>query len=86
MRDGLVDKIRLDKSQDSISSCATDFLSGAWQSCSVSSGLTLIFRVCSMANSTCLIHRGVLRINALNAYVFLRCYGEKKKKFIQTIK
>lgn len=82
MRDGLVDKICLDKSQDSIFSCATDFLSGAWLRCSVSSGLTLISRVCSTDNSTPLI----IWINTLNAYVVLRCYGEKKKKVIQTIK
>ena len=47
MRDGLVDKICLDKSQGSIFSCATDFLSGAWLSCSVSSGLRLISHICS---------------------------------------
>ena len=86
MGDGLVDKIGLTKSQDSISSCTTDFPSGAWLSCSVSSGLTLISQVCNMDNSTPLIHRGILWINTLNVDVVFRCYGEKKKKVIQTIR
>lgn len=82
MRYGLVAEIHLDKSQDSVSSCATDFLSGARLSCSVISGLILISCVSSTDNCIPLIHMGILRINTLNAYVVLRCYGEEKRKVI----
>lgn len=66
MRDGLLEKMHLVKSQGSISSCATDFLPGAWLSYSISSGFTLISRVCSMDDGTPSILRGILWINTLN--------------------
>lgn len=85
MKDGLVAGIHLDKNQDSIFSCATDFLSGAGLSFSVISGLILISRVSSTDYCIPLIHMGILWINTLNAYVVLRCYGEKKRKVIENI-
>lgn len=75
-------EILLDESQDSISSCATDFLSGALLNCPVHSGLILISHVSSTDNGIPLIHMGILWINTLNACVVLRCYGEKKRKVI----